>query len=92
MGDRVQVHSKALANTDVNKCDGHLQPLQDLVRETGTLFRVMTQFLQPAVVQTISTRVFTDIDMRMAHAITAVDVRTLDAHKLLLSDVDLLYE
>ena len=92
MGDRVQVHSKALANTDVNKCDGHLQPIQDLVRETGTLFRVMTQFLQPAVVQTISTRVFTDIDMRMAHAITAVDVRTLDAHKLLISDVELLNE
>lgn len=92
MGDRVQVHSKALAHTDVNKCDGHLQPIQDLVRETGTLFRVMTQFLQPAVVQTISTRVFTDIDMRMAHAISAVDVRTLDAHKLLISDVDLLNE
>ena len=92
MGDRVQVHSKALANTDVNKCDGHLQPIQDLVRETGTLFRVVTQFLQPAVVQTISTRVFTDIDMRMSHAITAVDVRTLDAHKLLITDVELLNE
>lgn len=92
MGDRVQVHSKALAHTDVNKCDGHLQPIQDLVRETGTLFRVMTQFLQPVVVQTISTRVFTDIDMRMAHAISAADVRTLDAHQLLVSDVDFLNE
>ena len=92
MGDRVQVHSKALAQLDVHKCDSHLQPMRDLVRETGTLHRVMTQYLQASVVQAISTRVFSDIDVRMAHAISAMDVRSSDAQKLIVSEVEHLNE
>ena len=92
MGDRVQVHSKALAQLDVHKCDSHLQPMQDLVRETGTLHRVMTQYLQTSVVQAISARVFADIDVRMAHAISAMDVRSSEAQKLIVSEVEHLNE
>ena len=96
MADRVQVHGRALAAQDWNApLQGDVaasQAVQDLVRETGTLHRVMTQYLDSAATDAIVSRVFAEIDQRVGSVMARVDVRTADAHKRLVCDAEMLGE
>ncbi|WFD23942.1 hypothetical protein MEQU1_002637 [Malassezia equina] len=92
MGDRVHVHCKAMTNVDVSAGAGPSAPIADLVRETGTLYRVMSQYLEPSVVDASVAQVARDIDTRMAVAVSAVDVRSTEAHTRLLNDLAFLDE
>ena len=91
MGDRIQVHARALAAQDWEAPTPDAQPsqaVQDLVRETGTLHRVMTQYLEPPAVQSILTRVFADMDASLATALGRVEIRSTDAHKRMQTDAE----
>ena len=92
MGDRVHVHCRAMAQVDLGAGSGPSAPIADLVRETGTLYRVMSQYLEPSVVEASVAQVARDIDTRMAVAVSAVDVRSTEAHKRLLGDLEFLGE
>lgn len=93
MGDRIQVHARALASQhdwDAPFADDAppSQAVQDLVRETGTLHRVMTQYLDAASAQAILARVCQDIDASWSVALGKIEVRTPEAHQRMRRDVE----
>ncbi|WFC95349.1 hypothetical protein MBRA1_001996 [Malassezia brasiliensis] len=93
MGDRIQVHARALAaqhDWDAPLADDAppSQAVQDLVRETGTLHRVMTQYLDAASAQAILAKVCQDIDASWSVALGKIEVRTPEAHKRMRRDVE----
>lgn len=92
MSDRVHVHCKAMTHVNLSTTPAPSAPIADLVRETGTLHRVMSQYLEPSVVEASVAQVAGHIDTRLSMAISAVDVRSAEAHERLLSDLAYLSE
>ena len=92
MSDRVQVHARSLGHTDWSapRTPQPVPALSELARETGTLSRVMAQYLEPAVVNSIISTVFGEIDSRLAAAIRRTEVRTPEAHARLVRDKEFL--
>lgn len=92
MADRVQVHARALAASEWDApVLGELEPdrpLQDLVRETGTLHRVMAQYLEPTAVDQILSKVFQDVDVKLGAVLSRVDRRTPEVHRRLVCDAN----
>ncbi|WFD36989.1 hypothetical protein MCUN1_003881 [Malassezia cuniculi] len=95
MSDRVQVHARALNNTDWNaprNGDAPQQPIVDMVRETSTLHRVLTQYMERNVTEGIFSKVYGEIDSRIGAVISRVDVKTQDAYQKLVTDNEYLRE
>lgn len=72
MGDRLSVHSKSLSVTDWNSRPANDQtelmpskPIVDLVKETTTLHKVLSKYLQVGVVNGITTQVLNSIVQRV---------------------------
>ncbi|WFC99804.1 hypothetical protein MYAM1_002549 [Malassezia yamatoensis] len=94
MSDRVQVHAKALSSSNdwnapfLEEDTPASQPMQDLVRETGTLHRVMTQYLDADAIQSILSKVCQAMDSSLGSSFSRVDVKSIEAHKRMQKDVD----
>ncbi|WFD43810.1 hypothetical protein MPSI1_002475 [Malassezia psittaci] len=94
MSDRIQVHAKALSNSNdwnapfLEDETPASHPVQDLVRETGTLHRVMTQYLDMDAIQNILSKVCQAMDSSLSSSLSRVDVKSIEAHKRMQKDVD----
>ncbi|CAO1634517.1 unnamed protein product [Parajaminaea phylloscopi] len=80
MGDRLTVHCRSLSATDWNAAlDADTEPapnkaIVDLVKETSTLHKVLSKYLQPSVVESITTQVLSAIVQRVGTEFAKVEV------------------
>ncbi|EPQ30361.1 uncharacterized protein PFL1_01887 [Pseudozyma flocculosa PF-1] len=103
MSDRLTVHCRALGSVDWNAPlpgdgddgDGEATPeankyAADLVKETATLHKVLSKYLQPPVVEHVIGQVLKAIDARIAAELDKVDVQTRAARRRIEEDIGLL--
>ncbi|KAN0064753.1 hypothetical protein ACQY0O_001810 [Thecaphora frezii] len=98
MSDRLTVHCRALGNVEWNAAlpdNDEAAPeankyAADLVKETATLHKVLTKYLQPPVVEHVIGQVLKAIDVRVAAEMDKVDVQTQAARRRFEADIALL--
>ncbi|PWN49045.1 hypothetical protein IE53DRAFT_380854 [Violaceomyces palustris] len=96
MSDRLTVHCRTLNNVDWNAArpeNGKVEAndyVSDLIRETATLHKVLSKYLQVQVVEQVIGQVVVSIDRRLATELAKVEVQTQEARDRLEADVDLL--
>jgi vacuolar protein sorting-associated protein 54 len=78
MSDRLTVHCRGLSNVQWN-IDGEstepVKPAADLAKETLTLYKVLSRFLQASVVEQVIGQVLAAIDKRISAEFRKVDVK-----------------
>ncbi|CEH16104.1 Vacuolar sorting protein VPS45 [Ceraceosorus bombacis] len=95
MSDRLSVHCRGLSAIEWNAPLSSSPPepsrsVQDLSKETATLHKVLSKYLQPTSVETVMGQVLSAIDKRVAEELAQVEISGSEGRERMREDVALL--
>ncbi|KAI5124293.1 hypothetical protein M0805_008901 [Coniferiporia weirii] len=93
MGDRLSAHCKTLQNVDWSLTrDGVNEYMTVLVKETVTLHKVLSRYLQEGVLEYIMTQVFAAINHRLSEEYGKIELPNQDAKDRMMRDARYLHQ
>ncbi|EJD05695.1 Vps54-domain-containing protein [Fomitiporia mediterranea MF3/22] len=93
MGDRLNAHCKSLQNVDWSALRSEVNEYMTvLVKETVTLHKVLSRYLQEAALEYIMSQVFAAINHRLSEEYNKIDLPGLEAKERLLRDARYLHQ
>ncbi|THH06493.1 hypothetical protein EW145_g4050 [Phellinidium pouzarii] len=93
MGDRLSAHCRTLQNVDWSvPREGVNEYMTVLVKETVTLHKVLSRYLQEGVLEFIMTQVFASINHRLSEEYGKIELPSEDAKDRLMRDARYLHQ